>query len=141
MSEQAANKRKSPREKESLDFAPSVQRIVVRDLTLTSSIGVTRKERARPQRIRLNLEVEVELSPPRRDRIAEVVNYSELVGRVRETCIGTAAQLLESLAEQVAKACFFDPRVRTVSLRIEKLDRYADVGGIGVAFEYGRRGT
>ena len=37
--------------------APAAQSIVVRDLTVQSSIGVSADERARPQRIRVTLEV------------------------------------------------------------------------------------
>jgi dihydroneopterin aldolase len=116
--------------------APAAQSIVVRDLTVQSSIGVSADERARPQRIRVTLEVEVEPRAPGEDKIAEVVNYGQLVGKVRDVCIGTTTRLLETLAGEIARTCFFDVRVRAVKVRIEKLDRYPDVGGVGVALEY-----
>lgn len=118
----------------------TAQRIIVRDLSLSCRIGVTAEERARRQRIRLNLTLEVVPDPPSEDRIAEVVHYGHLVERVRRTCLQANVQLLETLAEQVAANCFFDPRIVAVSVRIEKLDRYADVGGIGVELERRRRG-
>ena len=118
------------------DLSPCRQKIVVRDLTLSSSIGITAQERARPQRIRGNLESEVAVAKPAKDRIAEVVNYSHLVGQVREVCSNTDAQLLETLAAEVAQACGQDDRVQAVAVRIEKLDRYADVGGVGVEVGY-----
>ena len=111
------------------------QRIIVRDLSLSCRIGVTEDERARRQRIRLNLQLEVKPEPPREDRIAEVVHYGHVVERVRRTCLRAEVRLLESLAEQVAAACFFDERILSVRVRIEKLDRYADVGGIGIEIE------
>ncbi len=116
--------------------APAAQSIVLRDLTVQSSIGVSADERARPQRIRVTLEIEVEPRAPGEDKIAEVVNYGQLVGEVREVCTGTTARLLETLAGEIARACFFDARVRAVKVRIEKLDRYPDVSGVGVAVEY-----
>jgi dihydroneopterin aldolase len=116
------------------------QRIIVRDLSLSCRIGVTAEERARRQRIRLNLTLEVIPDPPSEDRIAEVVHYGHLVDRVRRTCLQANVQLLETLAEQVAANCFFDPRIVSVKVRIEKLDRYADVGGIGIELERRRRG-
>ena len=116
------------------------QRIIVRDLALSCRIGVTEDERTRRQRIRLNLVLEVEPDPPENDRIAEVVHYGHVVERVRRTCLRAEVQLLETLAEQVAKACFFDDRIRAVKVRIEKLDRYADVGGIGIELERRRPG-
>jgi len=117
----------------------TAQRIIVRDLSLSCRIGVTAEERARRQRIRLNLTLEVVPDPPREDRIAEVVHYGHLVDRVRQTCLKANVQLLETLAEQVAANCFFDPRIVSVRVRIEKLDRYADVGGIGIELELRRR--
>ena len=116
--------------------AATAQRIVIRDLTLSSSIGVSTEERARPQLIRVNLEVEIEPKAPVSDKITEVVNYGPLVGRVRTICAESRARLLETLAGQVAETCFLDNRVRVVSVRIEKLDRYPDVGGVGVAMVY-----
>jgi dihydroneopterin aldolase len=118
----------------------TAQRIIVRDLSLSCRIGVTADERARRQRIRLNLTIEVTPDPPSEDRIAEVVHYGHLVDRVRRTCVTANVQLLETLAEQVAANCFFDPRIVSVRVRIEKLDRYADVGGIGIELERRRRG-
>ena len=119
----------------------SAQTVVVRDLTLSSSIGVSTEERARPQRIRVNLEVEIEPKVPVADKITEVVNYGPLVGRVRTICAESRARLLETLAAQVAETCFLEERVRAVSVRIEKLDRYPDVGGVGVAVAYRRSGA
>jgi len=122
------------------DTEVTAQRIIVRDLSLSCRIGVTEEERARRQRIRLNLTLEVVPKPPSEDRIAEVVHYGHLVDRVRRTCLQADVQLLETLAEQVAANCFFDPRILSVRVRIEKLDRYADVGGIGIELERRRTG-
>ncbi len=119
----------------------AAQRIVVRDLTVSSSIGVSSEERARPQRIRINREVEIEPRIPISDKIAEVANYGPLVGRVRAICSESRARLLETLAAEVAKTCFLDDKVRAVSVRIEKLDRYPDVAGIGVAIDYHKDGA
>lgn len=123
-----------------LETEATGQRIIVRDLSLSCRIGVTEEERARRQRISLNLVLEVRPDPPRADRIAEVVHYGHVVDRVRKACLRAEVQLLETLAEQVAEVCFFDDRIQAVRIRIEKLDRYADVGGIGVELERRRSG-
>jgi hypothetical protein len=46
------------------DTEVTAQRIIVRDLSLSCRIGVTEEERARRQRIRLNLKLEVVPDPP-----------------------------------------------------------------------------
>lgn len=129
-------KTKAPESDPAERLVPSGQKVVIRDLTLSCAIGITTDERAKPQRIRLNVEVEVEPARPDQDRIAEVVHYGHLAKRLREVCGQTRVQLLESLAAEIAEACFFDARVNSVRVRIEKLDRYADVGGIGVEIDY-----
>ncbi len=123
------------------DVIATEQRIVVRDLIVSSSIGVSTEERARPQRLAINLEVEMAPRIPDSDKIVEVVNYGPLVGRVREICADSRVRLLETLAAAVANTCFMDDKVTAVSVRIEKLDRYPDVGGVGVAIVYGRGGA
>lgn len=120
---------------------PKTQQIVIRDLTLSCSIGLSEDERARQQRLRLNLELEVQPKLPREDGIAEVVDYSGIVRRVRAACRESRVRLVETLAGAVAEACFEDKRVKAVTLRIEKLDRYADIGGIGVEMQFSRRRT
>jgi len=117
---------------------PKTQQIVIRDLTLSCSIGLTDDERGRRQRLRLNLELEVQPKLPRDDTIAEAVDYSRVVRRVRAACRENPVRLVETLAGAVAEACFDDKRVKAVTVRIEKLDRYADIGGIGVEMLFTR---
>jgi dihydroneopterin aldolase len=122
--------------------AVTAQRILLSDLTLPCRIGVTEEERAQRQRLRFNLRIEVRPDPPpdppQQDRIAEVVDYGRLVERIRGVCAEVEFRLIESLSERIAQACFLDERVIGAKVRIEKLDRYPDVGGIGSEFEYRR---
>lgn len=108
------------------------QHIVIRDLTLSCSIGVSEEERARRQRLRINIELLVDYPPPSRDNINEVVDYGKLAKAVRNHCLNTTFRLLETLAEELSEVCFGFPPVIETRVRIEKLDRYADIGGIGV---------
>ena len=122
-------------------FTATAQRILMSDLTLPCRIGVTEAERAERQRLRFNLRLEIRPDPPREDSITEVVDYGRLVARIRNVCAEVEVRLLESLSERIAQACFLDDRVIGARVRIEKLDRYPDVGGIGSEFEYRRNGA
>ena len=122
-------------------FTATAQRILMSDLTLPCRIGVTEAERAERQRLRFNLRLEIRPDPPREDTITEVVDYGRLVARIRNVCAEVEVRLLESLSERIAQACFLDDRVVGARVRIEKLDRYPDVGGIGSEFEYRRNGA
>lgn len=119
--------------------ALTTQRVVIRDMTLTCSIGLSDEERARSQRLRLNFEIDIQPSAPSDDEIAEVVHYGHLVSRIRRTCLENNVRLLETLADQILETCFFDKRVISARARIEKLDRYPDVGGIGIEIERQRK--
>ena len=121
--------------------APHLQLIIARDLTLSCSLGVSDSERAKPQRIRINLEVAVDPKRPSEDRIGEVVDYGRLVRDVRRVCLELKVRLLETLAAAIAETCFEDDRVLSARVRIEKLDRYSDVGGIGVELHFERPGA
>jgi 7,8-dihydroneopterin aldolase/epimerase/oxygenase len=114
------------------------QRIVIADLTIACRIGVTDKERANLQRLRINLALDVQPAPPRLDRISEVVDYGKLATRVRDVCTEAEFRLLETLAGRLAATCFEDSRVERVVVRIEKLDRYPDMAAIGCETVYER---
>jgi len=110
----------------------TAQRIRLSDITLPLHIGVTEAERANRQRVRIDIVMEVEPVPPVADKITEVVDYGSIVKRLRAVCAAARYRLVESLAEELAEACFqIDERVRAVQVAIQKLDRYDDIGGVG----------
>ncbi|WP_085907291.1 dihydroneopterin aldolase [Kiloniella majae] len=108
------------------------QKLTVRDLTLSCNIGLTEEERLRPQRLKVNLELTLNPLPVLKDEIDETINYGTLVKKVRNVCLQTKVKLLETLANDISETCFFDDRIKTVHMRIEKLDRYPDVAGVGI---------
>ena len=117
------------------------QRIVINDLTIACRIGVTDKERANLQRLRINLTLDVQPAPPRLDRITEVVDYGTLASQIRDVCGKAEFRLLETMAGRLAATCFQDDRVERACVRIEKLDRYPDMAAIGCETTYERGET
>jgi len=116
----------------------TAQRMFVRDLTITSHLGVSERERAKPQRLRINVELEVDPQRPIDDDPQNIVDYRWVVPSIREIARDGAPRLLESLADRIAESCFYDPRTRRVRVRIEKLDRYSDAAGVGIEVEHER---
>src|SRR3546814_13328538 len=95
------------------------RRIRIGDLTMSCRIGVSEEERARRQRLRINIELTVDYPPPARDTITEVVDYGRLAKAVRNHVLGTTFRLLETLAEELSDVCFgFAPR--TAERRVGK---------------------
>lgn len=118
---------------------PDNQTILLRDMVLACRIGVSDRERSATQRLRLNLEIDIEAARPLLDDLSEVVDYGQIARDIRGLCETTGVRLLETLAGQIADACFQNERAIRVRVRLEKLDRYQDVDGIGVEIAFGRR--
>lgn len=115
----------------------SVRRMFIRNLVLTASVGVYAYERTVPRRIRVNLDCFIwENSIPLiGDHLDHVICYQTLLETVRTVIADRHVNLIETLAERVATACLQDMRVRSVKVRIEKLDLFTDVDSVGIEIE------
>jgi 7,8-dihydroneopterin aldolase/epimerase/oxygenase len=117
------------------DARKGLSHLFVRDLVLAARIGVHPHEHQAPQRIRLNLDLGVVDSAQTPAELAAVVDYEALTGRVRRLVEQGHVALVEQLAEWLARLCLEDPRVRTVRVRVEKLDALAECAAVGVEIE------
>ena len=117
------------------DARKGLSHLFVRDLVLPARIGVYPHEHQAPQRVRLNLDLGVVDSGQAPAELAAVVDYEALTGRVRRLIEQGHVALVEQLAERLARLCLEDPRVRTVRVRVEKLDALADCAAVGVEIE------
>ena len=116
------------------------RRMFVHDLVLSCSIGVHRHERDASQRVRLNIDLAVaDDSAGLSGRLADTVDYENIVERARSIAGARHYTLVETLAEALAAMCLADPRVHTARIRVEKPDVFADTGAVGVEIERPRR--
>ncbi len=112
------------------------RRMFIRDLVVNMLIGVHRHERDGKQRVRINIDLSlVDDSGIDDDRLAGVVSYETLVHDIRRLCDSGHVNLVETLAERIARLCFDDRRVRGAVVRVEKLDVFADTASVGVEIE------
>ena len=115
-----------------------LRRVFVRDLVLSCLIGVHRHEHDGRQRVRINVDLKVaEADGAIDDKLSNVLCYETVVDRVREIATAGHISLVETLAERVADACLSDRRVHSVTVRVEKLDIFADAVSVGVEIERG----
>ena len=118
------------------DAAKEVRHVFIRDLILTCLIGVHKRERKKPQRIRINLDLAVtEQSVISTDRLADVVCYEDVADRIRSIVNNGHVNLVETLAEKIASKCLEDRRIKATRVRIEKLDVFKDAASAGVEIE------
>ena len=74
----------------------------------------------------------MDANPPRTDAVSEVLSYGLVVRELRRRCEGSCHALLETLADSLAAGFFAFPQVRATQIRVQKLDRYAEIKAIGV---------
>lgn len=118
------------------DGRAGIRHVFVRDLVLSGSIGVHHHERETEQRIRVNLDLAVsEGSEPVNDKLNNVICYEKIVTKVKAVVGRGHVNLVETLAEDIAALCLADARVRSVRVRIEKLDIVPEAQSVGVEIE------
>ncbi|OFX08709.1 MAG: dihydroneopterin aldolase [Alphaproteobacteria bacterium RIFOXYD12_FULL_60_8] len=118
------------------DARRGVRHVFVRDLVVACRIGVHDHEKQGPQRVRLNLDLAVwDKDVSQSDDIAHVVCYEDIVTKARALVSGEHVHLVETLAERIAQACLENTQVRSVRVRVEKLDVFADAASVGVEIE------
>lgn len=113
-----------------------VRHVFLRDLVISARVGVYKHEHDTPQRVRINLDLGVrEAAGPKADDLAEVVCYEEIRDKVKAVVLDRHVNLVETMAEKIAAACFEDGRIRSARVRVEKLDVFDDVESVGVEIE------
>ncbi len=113
------------------DEAPVLDRVFIRDLVLDVEIGVYTHEKGATQRVRFS--VDVDMAPAGRaidDDIGRTFDYDMIVKGIKDIIARGHINLVETLAEDVARHCLAHPRAARVTVKIEKLDK--EPGAVGV---------
>jgi dihydroneopterin aldolase len=131
-----------------------MDRIIVEKLVVRANVGVTDVERAKPQRLRIDLELAADLAAAgETDELGKSVDYGAVVEALREVAATESPRLLEALAERMAQALLerYGPGpgrkggqpgvVAGLKLRVVKLDPPLDdtLEAIGVEIERAAR--
>ena len=116
--------------------AESIRHVFIRNLVLSCSIGIHGHEKAQEQRVRINLDLAVfEDGMVIDDDIHNVICYEKLATGAEEIAQGKHVNLVETLAENLADMCLKDRLVRSVRVRVEKLDIMDNAESVGVEIE------
>jgi dihydroneopterin aldolase len=113
------------------DEAKGPDRVFMHDLVLDVEIGVYTNEKGITQRVRFS--VDVDLTPATlalKDDIGRAFDYDTIIKGIKDIIARGHINLVETLAEEVARHCLAHPRAASVTVRIEKLDK--EPGAVGV---------
>lgn len=95
--------------------------IEIRGLRLRGHHGVTPEERAQEQPIVVNLAVRLDTRDASAlDDLGSTLDYEEAVRLVSKIVTGESYQLLETLADHIARSLLADPLVFDVWVRVSK---------------------
>lgn len=95
--------------------------IKVRGLRVSSHIGATADERARPQGLTIDLDIAADLRAAGvSDDLSDTIDYGRVVREVEEVAQASDRVLLEHLAEEVAARIAQIPGVNGVTVEVAK---------------------
>ena len=119
----------------------SRDRITLTGLEVFAHHGYYEFEREQGQRFIIDAEVDVDLSPAAAgDELARTVNYAELAGAILDAAKNDPVDLIETLADRVAKVALGFAAVQWARITVHKPDApiEAAFGDVSVTIERGR---
>lgn len=97
-------------------------RILLQGMRFDGRHGVGDEERALPQLIEVDLEVETDLSAAgKSDDLTETIDYGPLIRLCRRVIEERSFHLLEAIADTIASAILVSTTARAVTVRVRKL--------------------
>jgi len=120
---------------------PAMDRILISGLQFFGHHGVSEEERRLGSHFRVDAEIEFDLTrPAASDDLGDTIDYGEVCRTLLKVGNQRQHHLLESLAEDMARAILLRFRPRSVILRLRKLDPPLDahLEFVGVEIKRGR---
>lgn len=110
------------------------RRIFIRNLRLSCRIGAYDHERLAAQPLIVNCDVWVRLekATSQGDALSDVLNYDDVVSRLRGFAEAAHVDLQETLVDRMLDSICQLPGVALVRLSTEKTEAYSDVDSVGV---------
>jgi FolB domain-containing protein len=110
-----------------------MDRIFLRGLSLSCTIGVNDWEREVRQTVKIDLDLDLDLREAgKMDDLNLTADYKVVRDRI-ETIVGESRFfLIEALAERIAQACLEEPRVQRVRVSLEKPGALRGTRTVGV---------
>lgn len=110
--------------------------IEIRDLLLRTIIGVNPEERVNRQDVLITIRMWTDTRPAAHtDCIDDAVNYRTICKQVIEFVEASQFQLVETLAEEIARLCLHEQRLEKVQVSVHKPGALRFAESVGVAIE------
>ena len=115
------------------------RKIIIKNLILDIFIGIHNFEKKKKQRVRFNIEVVTEpnIMPNNKD-LSTILNYEEIINKIKILVKKQHHELIEDLAENIFKIIFQNRIVKKTNVKIEKLDIVKNSESVGIEFSKNR---
>ena len=113
--------------------------IFLNDFMIDANIGVYKHEKIKSQPLRINIIAKVK--NPKKindDKLYSVVCYNQISKKIKKIIKSGHTILLEKLAEKIFQECFKNKRIKTMKIRLEKLDAIEEAESAGIEVERSR---
>lgn len=119
-----------------IDAAPGnmpLDQILIEGLTLPAFIGMFAHEYDAPQPIRFDVTVDIApLTASDEHDTDNIVRYDYIVADIKEILAAGHIDLVETLAEDVAKVCLSYNRAQQVCVTVAKPSAFEDADAVGI---------
>ena len=109
------------------------RKVIISDLVFNTSIGVHDFEKEKKQQIRFNIEIDINpLLKAAENDLKSIVNYENVINKVKSITHKKHYNLLETLAEDIFTNLFLAKNIIKIKLRIEKPEIIKNTSSVGV---------
>lgn len=109
----------------------AARHLFIKGLEVRCSIGILPYEREGPQRVRVDVELDVRPGDAQ-DDIARVLDHEVVRRGIVDIAASRHFNLQETLCEEIVQFCLSRPEVLGARVRTEKPDVYPDCESVGV---------
>jgi len=110
--------------------------VIIKDLLARGVIGISDRERERPQDILINARLYTDIRrAAETDNIADCVDYSKVARKLVAHAESAARYTVEALVTDLARLCLEEPGIQSVRLRVEKPGAVRFSRSVGVEIE------
>ena len=109
------------------------RKIIITDLVFNTSIGIHDFEKEKEQQIKFNIEIDINpLLKAAENDLKSIVNYENVISKVKSITHKKHYNLLESLAEDIFTDLFLAKNIIKIKLRIEKPEIIKNTSSVGI---------
>ena len=110
-------------------------KLKVSGIAVDCIIGDRAEERTRPQRVSVDLELEVPDAVADSDELGDTADYAALAVRVRAALAAAKCRMIERAAKVACDACMAEPNVVSVKARVVKRGAVEGVEAVEATYE------